>query len=370
MRIVGAILAGGSGRRMGGGDKCLLELGVRPMLDTLLERLRPQVSAVAINANGDPRRFAEWGLPVIGDRGGAGPLAGVLAAMAWAADGAGASHLLTVAGDTPFLPPDFAALLSGSIDGPDVIAVAESPGGRHPVAALWPISLAAGLARHLAEGDFRVGSFIDRHAVRAVRFEGTEGIDPFFNVNTPRDLDIARRALLGIARMRQVIGIAGWKNSGKTTLAIRLVAALRARGLAVSTIKHAHHDFDIDHPDTDSRRHREAGAGEVAVVSAARWATIREFGEGGEAPFAAIVGSLAPCDVILVEGYKREHHRKIEVRRGAAKAELPPEFANVIAIASDRAISGQNVPLYSADDIEALADLVQSVCRPPETVAF
>ncbi|RVD35999.1 molybdopterin-guanine dinucleotide biosynthesis protein B, partial [Mesorhizobium sp. M8A.F.Ca.ET.023.02.2.1] len=122
---------------------------------------------------------------------------------------------------------------------------------------------------------------------------------------------------------RRVFGITGWKNSGKTTLTEKLVAELVRRGWKVSTVKHAHHDFDIDKPGADSFRHRQAGATEVAIVSGNRWALMHELRGEDEPPLDAILSRLAPCDIVLVEGYKREPHRKIETRRLEAKERTP-----------------------------------------------
>src|SRR5690349_7814078 len=112
----------------------------------------------------------------------------------------------------------------------------------------------------------------------------------------------------------KVIGVAGFKNAGKTTLVERLVRALTGLGIRVSTVKHAHHSFDIDHEGRDSFRHRAAGASEVAVISASRWAIIHELRDEAEPPLAEILAKLDPCDLVIIEGYKRDHHDKIEVR--------------------------------------------------------
>ena len=115
-----------------------------------------------------------------------------------------------------------------------------------------------------------------------------------------------------------IIGIAGWKKSGKTTLAVRLIEEFTRRGLAVATIKHAHHNFQIDDAETDSARHRRAGAAQVAVVSAKRWALINELGGAPEPGLADMIARLGPCDLVIVEGYKSAAIPKIEVRRSAA----------------------------------------------------
>ncbi|MEO1316912.1 MAG: molybdenum cofactor guanylyltransferase MobA [Pseudomonadota bacterium] len=199
MKIAGVILAGGLARRMGGGDKALLEVSGQPLLAHVIERLRPQVGALALNANGDAARFATFGLPVIADTvdGFAGPLAGVLAGMRWAAD-AGFTHLASAAGDTPFFPADLVARLSVALSERDRIAIAatEDPrrGGlaEHPTFGLWPVDLADDLEASL-RGDMRkVIVWASRHGcARAVFPEGAAM--PFFNVNTPEDLAEAAR---------------------------------------------------------------------------------------------------------------------------------------------------------------------------------
>ncbi len=160
---------------------------------------------------------------------------------------------------------------------------------------------------------------------------------------------------------RRVFGITGWKNSGKTTLTERLVAELSRRGWRVSTVKHAHHDFDIDTPGTDSYRHRRAGAGEVAIVSRRRWALMHELRGDEEPPLAEILARLGPCDLVLVEGYKREHHLKIEARRrdvGEA-ALLADDDPAIVAIAADHPVTATRLPVFRLDDIDAIADFIE-----------
>ncbi|MGV2976280.1 molybdopterin-guanine dinucleotide biosynthesis protein B [Roseibium alexandrii] len=159
-----------------------------------------------------------------------------------------------------------------------------------------------------------------------------------------------------------VFGITGWKNSGKTQLVTRLVAEFTSRGLKVSTVKHAHHNFDIDRPGADSYRHREAGAVEVALVSGRRWALMHELREEEEPPLSAILPRLAPCDLILIEGYKRENHPKIEARRteSASKGPLSPDDPHILAVAADHAIPDETLPVYDLDDVSGLADFITS----------
>jgi molybdopterin-guanine dinucleotide biosynthesis adapter protein len=157
-----------------------------------------------------------------------------------------------------------------------------------------------------------------------------------------------------------LFGITGWKNSGKTTLTERLVAELTRRGYRVSTVKHAHHDFDIDKPGADSWRHRGAGASEVAIVSGRRWALMHELRGEEEPKLADIVARLAPCDIVLVEGYKRESHDKIETRRLEARdsRRLTPHDPAIRAIAADHAVAGEQVPVFALDDVASIADFI------------
>jgi len=159
---------------------------------------------------------------------------------------------------------------------------------------------------------------------------------------------------------RNVIGITGWKNSGKTTLTERLVGEFVGRGLEVSTVKHAHHAFDIDQTGTDSFRHRAAGAGEVAIVSGHRWALMHELRDEREPSLDEVLMRLSPCDVVIVEGYKREGHLKIETRRVDAKDTRPlsANDPNIIAVASDHAIADETLPVFQIDDIAAIADFI------------
>ncbi|WP_157015472.1 molybdopterin-guanine dinucleotide biosynthesis protein B [Mesorhizobium xinjiangense] len=166
--------------------------------------------------------------------------------------------------------------------------------------------------------------------------------------------------------MNRIIGITGWKNSGKTTLTERLVAELARRGYKVATVKHAHHGFDIDRQGTDSWRHRQAGAREVAIVSSNRWALMHELQDEPEPTLAAVLGRLSPCDIVVVEGYKREDHPKIEARRSAATDTSPMtgRFANIVAIAADHSVSDESLPVFDLDDIAAIADFVVAWAWP------
>ncbi len=187
---IGVILAGGLARRMGGGDKPLVEIAGRPILQHVIDRLKPQCGLLAINANGDPARFSAFGLPVICDsvEGFAGPLAGILAGMDFGA-AKGAAHVLSAPGDTPFLPADLRSRLQAArTRAGATIAVAASNGRTHHAVALWPVALREDVRRALvAEDERRVSAFIGRYANTVVDWP-IEPYDPFFNVNRPEDL--------------------------------------------------------------------------------------------------------------------------------------------------------------------------------------
>lgn len=170
-----------------------------------------------------------------------------------------------------------------------------------------------------------------------------------------------------IASHSPLIGIAGWKNSGKTTLVTRLVAEFSGRSLDVATVKHAHHAFQIDDGDTDSARHRQAGASQVAIVSQARWAVVRELRNVPEPTLEDIISRLNPCDLIIVEGYKRAPIPKIEARRTGAldKRPLIGTDAHVVAIAADHPVADVTVPVFDLDDIAAIARFILTQSRQP-----
>ncbi len=200
MKVVGLLLAGGQSRRMGGGDKALRLLSGVTLLDRVTARLRPQVETLVLNANGDPARFASFGLPVAADSVAdfAGPLAGVLAGLDWAAaNQPDCPYVASVATDAPFLPTDLVARLAQGLDeaGAD-LACAASGGRAHPVFGLWPVRLREDLRRAVAvDGVRKVDAWTARHKLATVPFPD-QPVDPFFNANRPADFEAAA-ALLG-----------------------------------------------------------------------------------------------------------------------------------------------------------------------------
>jgi len=196
--IVGVLLAGGKARRMGGGDKCLRHLGGRPLLAHAIERAGPQVAGLVINANGEPGRFAEFGLPVVADgiAGFAGPLAGVLAGLDWAAANApDCAYVASFATDAPFFPTDLVARLAEAVAAGADLACAASGGRAQPVFGLWSVRLREALRRAMIDEEMRkVDIWTARYKLAEVSFESTDG-DPFFNANRPEDLVTAEDIL-------------------------------------------------------------------------------------------------------------------------------------------------------------------------------
>jgi len=197
--VVGVLLAGGQARRMGGGDKCLRTLSGEPILAHVVRRVRPQVGPAILNAGGDPARFAGFGLPVVPDtvEGFAGPLAGILTGLEWAAEHApGARWVASFATDAPFVPTDLVDRMVAAVaSGEGELACASSGRRTHPVFGLWPVEIAGELRKALVEEDERkIDRFTARRRVAVVEY-GAEPVDPFFNANRPEDLEQAERLL-------------------------------------------------------------------------------------------------------------------------------------------------------------------------------
>lgn len=167
----------------------------------------------------------------------------------------------------------------------------------------------------------------------------------------------------------RIIGLAGWSGSGKTTLITAVIPVLVKRGLRVATVKHAHHDFDTDQPGKDSWLHRQAGASEVAVVSSRRWAIVHELREEPEPPLADILQKLSAVDLVIIEGFKRHAHPKLEVFRAAVgKPLLHPDDDCIVAIATDAPLPQASVPVLMLDDIEGIANVLQAEALPRDQI--
>ncbi len=168
----------------------------------------------------------------------------------------------------------------------------------------------------------------------------------------------------------KIIGLAGWSGSGKTTLVTKLVPCMKARGLRVSTLKHAHHGFDLDKPGKDSFMHREAGATEVIISSARRWAILHELRDEEEWDMPDLIAKMAPVDLVLVEGFKRDPFPKLEVHRAAnGKPLIQPEDPHIVAVAADVALPDAAVPVVDLDDVETIADVLLKHAVPVGQIA-
>ena len=167
----------------------------------------------------------------------------------------------------------------------------------------------------------------------------------------------------------RVIGLAGWSGSGKTTLLVKLMPVLTARGLKVTTVKRAHHEFDTDLPGKDSYEHRRAGASEVIISSSTRWMQVHELGEEPELTLAQLLRRASPCDLIVVEGFKRERHPKLEVYRAeVGKPPLHPKDPRIVAVAATGPLPDAKIPVVDLDDVAAIADLVCANAQPLDMV--
>ena len=167
----------------------------------------------------------------------------------------------------------------------------------------------------------------------------------------------------------RVIGLAGWSGSGKTTLITKVIPVLVGRGLKVATIKHAHHEFDIDRPGKNLWQHREAGASEVVVASSRRWALVHELRNEAEPPLAELLAKLSPADLVIIEGFKSHAHPKLEIYRAAVgKPLIYPQDDCIVAIASDQPLPRAQLPVLMLDDIAGIANVLQAEALPHDKI--
>ena len=167
----------------------------------------------------------------------------------------------------------------------------------------------------------------------------------------------------------RVVGLAGWSGSGKTTLITKVIPVLTRRGLKIATIKHAHHEFDIDRPGKDSWLHREAGASEVIVSSGRRWALVHELRSEAEPSLVELLAKLSPADLVIVEGFKRQAYPKLEIYRSAVgKPLIYPDDDCIVAIAADAPLPRAQLPVLMLDDIEGIADALEAEAVPREQI--
>jgi molybdopterin molybdotransferase len=347
--VSGLVLAGGRGTRLGGRDKGWVELAGRPLIEYVLASLAPQVERLCINANRELERYQRYGLPVIEDTslGQPGPLAGIAAGLS----ACPSDWLMVVPCDSPWLPADLVARLqAAALARQSPIAVVTLAGRLEPVFVLLAQRLAADCAAFLAAGGRKVSDWLARHDPVEVDF--SDCAEAFVNLNTEHDLAgaevaarrrLAARVLPDWVGNAPVIGVAAYSGTGKTTLLTAVLPRLKAAGLRVGMVKHAHHDFDIDHPGKDSYRLRKAGADQMVVGSSRRIAIMRELTDdaGLDAPAPTLESLLAgldpqALDLVLVEGYKRSLIPRLVLERAAASGEdLPADEPGVVAFVTD-----------------------------------
>jgi molybdenum cofactor guanylyltransferase/molybdopterin-guanine dinucleotide biosynthesis protein MobB len=373
--IMGLVLAGGQGSRLGGRDKGLVEVAGRPLIAHVLARFAPQVDSVLVNANRNLDTYAGYGHPVVVDTHAdyPGPLAGIASGL-----GQCRGPLLAVTPcDTPFLPADlverlYAAMTAHAAE----IAVARVAGEMQPVFALMRGTLGPALAGFLQGKRRKILAWYAQHRLAVADFE-----DPaaFRNLNTPEECALAADALAGAGRPR-LLGIAGYSGGGKTTLLTRLIPRLRAAGIRLGVLKHAHHQFDIDYPGKDSYELRHAGAECVMVASANRDAFIAEHATGQDPRLHDLLARFEGrrLDLVIVEGFRHERFPKLEVHRAgslapadlarASRGLLCAEDDSIVALATDTAVAlPRPLPLFDVDDLDAITAFVLQHCASPRS---
>ncbi|HEU4882150.1 MAG TPA: molybdopterin-guanine dinucleotide biosynthesis protein B [Longimicrobium sp.] len=368
---LGVILAGGASRRFGS-PKALARVGGRRIIDRVLDALAAAVPDVVISAN-EPALFADLGLPMRADEiRGLGALGGIHTALRWAAE-RGRPGALVVACDMPWISTDLLRMIADRAASTSADAVVPESGGRRgiePLCAWYSVRCLPRVERMIGEGERRVHRLIDRIqadviSVDDVRRAGDPGI-LFLNVNTVDDLRDARRH-----GEPPAVCIIGKKNSGKTTLAVALLAELRRRGLRVASIKHGHHAFETDQPGKDSWRHFNEGGAEATIMAGEGKIALVMRMDGEPDPLRLIADFYTGrgYDLVLVEGYKAGPFPKIEVFRRAVHDRPLFEVAgdaaaSYLALVTDDASVDTKLPVIvmDADDpdshVRRVAELI------------
>ena len=363
------ILAGGKGRRMGGKEKALINLLDRPLISYVLEKISGKAAPIALNVNTNFEKFKNFGYEILEDpiKGHLGPLVGILASLNWAKN-IDQKWVLTLPCDTPFLPLNLIeSLVKVKNESPDVdLVVAKSRGFNHPVIALWKAENNLMLKKAIEEGIRKIDIFTSQLKTVHVNFDeiNESKFDPFTNLNSPKDLIIAKQIL---GKLPPIFGLAGWSGSGKTTLCTKIIESFTKIGITVGTLKHAHHKFDIDKPGKDSYNLRKSGARPMVISSKERFALIQENDNEEKNLFDMLEiftkNPINKCELILIEGYKNEFIKKLEVFRfGIGKPFLYPNDQNIFAIASDKKIE---VPIPSLD-INNISDICELLMKNSE----
>ena len=359
------ILAGGKGRRMGGKEKALIRLLDRPLLSYVLEKVSGKVAPIALNVNTNFDDFQKFGYKIIKDpiKGHLGPLAGILASLNWAKE-INQDWVLTLPCDTPFLPKNLVqSMVEAKNKTPEVdLVVAKSRGFNHPVIALWKSDINNKLQNALNEGVRKIDIFTAQLKIAYVDFDNIQNsnFDPFTNLNAPPDLILAQQIL---GKLPPLFGLAGWSGSGKTTLSTKLIRNFTKIGINVGTLKHAHHKFDIDKPGKDSFDLRKAGARPMIISSKERFALIQENDQNEEKSLFEMLEMFSKqpinkCDIIIVEGYKKEDIPKIEVFRSEiGKPFLHTNDETIFAIASEEKINTE-IPYLDLNNISSITQFI------------
>lgn len=363
-RLLGAVLAGGEGRRFGG-PKAEADVGGMPLVDRAVETLRTVVDDVVIIS---ARPLSAPPAPVVADRvPGLGPLGGLDAALNAAQEG-GYHGVLLVACDLPLLTPALLRRVAGSLGDHPAVAPQRQAGGVEPLCAAYTVALLPEVTKRLDQEDRSLHSLfraVEGHTIPSWRL-GTPGAS-FLNVNTPED---RVRAETAMARMLPpLVCVIGKKKSGKTTTTLGLIQELVNRGYRVMSAKHGH-GFELDTPGTDSYRHRhEGGAHRVVMAGPDQVAVMGGWGSAEELPLEELVARyLSDCDVVVAEGFKTSGAAKIEVFRSAVhdKPILGTDAErdrSYLAVLTDVVGFAAHVPVLNVDDpgrFQALADLVES----------
>lgn len=351
-QVTAVVLAGGMARRMGGVDKGWMELNGKPLVKHVLDIVSPQVERCLINANRSLTAYGTLSKPVISDLEGdfQGPLMGIATGLYHAAT----DWVLFVPCDGPYLPDDLVSrmLLQAESQGAE-IAVAHDGKRLQPVVSLIKRELLDSVRATLAEGERKIDRWYAMHNVVTVDF--SDHPKAFINVNRRDDLD-------ELKQMPKLLGFAAWSGTGKTTLLKKLIPALKAGGVRVGVIKHAHHQFDVDHPGKDSYELRKSGADQMLISSGKRWALMVEEDQGDRPSLSHMLNRMdhSLLDLVLVEGFKQESFPKIELHRQSLKRELMyTADENIIAIASDEPISMEReIPQLDLNDTESMLQFV------------
>ncbi len=352
-QVTAVILAGGRARRMGGVDKGWMVLNGKPLVRHVLDALAPQVNACLINANRSQDAYSTLGWPVVSDLEGdfQGPLMGIATGLKHAKS----DWVLFVPCDSPYLPNDLVdRLLKRAMEANAQVAVAHDGKRLQPVVALIKRELFESVSAVLASGERKIDRWYA--TLNMVEVDFTDHAEAFINVNRRDDLD-------ELQQMPKLLGFAAWSGTGKTTLLKQLIPLLKETGIRIGVIKHAHHQFDIDHPGKDSYELRKVGADQMLISSGKRWALMVEEDQGDRPSLSHMLNRMdhSLLDIVLVEGFKEEPFPKIELYRKSLQREIMCcNDENIIAIASDENLDlRRDIPQLDLNDIASILTFIQ-----------